>query len=186
MIKPHGSDELNPLYVYNAEQRHALLAEAEELPSLLVNSAAAANAVMLAGGYFNPLTGYMNLADALSVAEKMHTVDGLFFPGFKKQQVKSPIVLIGNPRTGTTFLQTLLHTDPTLRALELWELQSPVPVAADPRTDRRRRIRQDLADVGRNPSEERTKLAIALRFSGCVAIMASATGMALSNRPRLM
>ena len=80
MIKPHGSDELNPLFVYNAEQRHALLAEAETLPSMLLNSAAAANAVMLGGGYFNPLTGYMNLADALSVAEKMHTVDGLFFP----------------------------------------------------------------------------------------------------------
>jgi len=80
MIKPHGSDELNPLYVYDTEKRHALLAEAENLPSMLLNSAAAANAVMLAGGYFNPLTGYMNLADSLSVAEKMHTVDGLFFP----------------------------------------------------------------------------------------------------------
>lgn len=80
MIKPHGSDELNPLFVYNTEQRHALIQEAESLPSLLVNSAAAANAVMLGGGYFNPLTGYMNLADALSVAEKMYTVDGLFFP----------------------------------------------------------------------------------------------------------
>jgi sulfate adenylyltransferase len=80
MIKPHGSDELNPLFVYNTEQRHALIAEAEGLPSLLLNSAAAANAVMLGGGYFNPLTGYMNLADALSVAEKMYTVDGLFFP----------------------------------------------------------------------------------------------------------
>jgi len=80
MIKPHGSDELNPLFVYDSQQRHALLAEAATLPSLLLNSAAAANAVMLGGGYFNPLTGYMNLADALSVAEKMHTVDGLFFP----------------------------------------------------------------------------------------------------------
>ena len=80
MIKPHGSDELNPLFVYNAEQRHALVKEAESLPSILLNSAAAANAVMLGGGYFNPLTGYMNLADSLSVAEKMHTVDGLFFP----------------------------------------------------------------------------------------------------------
>ena len=80
MIKPHGSDELNPLFVYDTEQRHALVAEAETLPSLLLNSAAAANAVMLGGGYFNPLTGYMNLADSLSVAEKMHTVDGLFFP----------------------------------------------------------------------------------------------------------
>jgi len=80
MIKPHGSDELNPLFVYNTEQRHALLAEAETLPSMLLSSAAAANAVMLGGGYFNPLTGYMNLSDALSVAEKMRTVDGLFFP----------------------------------------------------------------------------------------------------------
>ena len=80
MIKPHGSQELNPLFVYDTEARHALLAEAENLPSLLLNSAAAANAVMLGGGYFNPLTGYMNLTDALSVAEKMRTVDGLFFP----------------------------------------------------------------------------------------------------------
>ena len=80
MIKPHGSDELNPLFVYDSKKRNDLLAEAEQLPSLLLNSAAAANAVMLGGGYFNPLTGYMNLADALSVAEKMRTVDGLFFP----------------------------------------------------------------------------------------------------------
>ena len=80
MIKPHGSDELNPLFVYDTEKRHALVAEAETLPSLLLNSAAAANAVMLGGGYFNPLTGYMNLADAMSVAENMHTSSGLFFP----------------------------------------------------------------------------------------------------------
>jgi sulfate adenylyltransferase len=80
MIKPHGSDELNPLFVYDTEQRHALLQEAESLPSLLLNSAAAANAVMMGGGYFNPLTGYMNLADALSTAENMHTTSGLFFP----------------------------------------------------------------------------------------------------------
>jgi sulfate adenylyltransferase len=80
MIKPHGSAELNPLFVYDSKKRKDLLAEAEKLPSLLLNSAAAANAVMLGGGYFNPLTGYMNLADALSVAESMHTVEGLFFP----------------------------------------------------------------------------------------------------------
>lgn len=80
MIKPHGSDQLNPLFVANAEQRQALVKEAESLPSLLLNSAAAANAVMLGAGYFNPLPGYMNLADALSVAEKLHTTDGLFWP----------------------------------------------------------------------------------------------------------
>ena len=35
---------------------------------------------MLGGGYFTPLSGYMNLADALSVSLKMRTVDGLFWP----------------------------------------------------------------------------------------------------------
>jgi sulfate adenylyltransferase len=80
MIKPHGSDALNPLFVYDTAQHAALQKEAEGLPSLLLNSAAAANAVMLGAGYFNPLKGYMNLADALSVAEKLHTTDGLFWP----------------------------------------------------------------------------------------------------------
>lgn len=80
MIKPHGSNTLNALYVEDDSTRAALSAEAEALPALLLNSAAAANAVMLAGGYFNPLTGYMNLADSLSVAENMRTESGLFFP----------------------------------------------------------------------------------------------------------
>ena len=80
MIKPHGSTKLNNLFVEDASARKAELKRAEKLPSLLLNSAAAANAVMLGAGYFNPLTGYMNLDDALSVAETMHTKAGLFWP----------------------------------------------------------------------------------------------------------
>ncbi len=80
MIKPIGSETLNPLFVSDDNQRSVLIEEAKSLPSVLVSSATAANAVMLAGGYFNPLTGYMNLADALSVAETMKTTAGQFFP----------------------------------------------------------------------------------------------------------
>lgn len=80
MIKPHGSQSLNPRYVYDDDERARLEQEAEGLPSLLLSSAAAANAVMLGAGYFNPLAGYMNLEDALSVADHLHTVDGLFWP----------------------------------------------------------------------------------------------------------
>ena len=80
MITPIGSDTLNPLYVDDTVQREALIEEGEKLPSLLVSSATAANAVMFAGGYFNPLTGYMSLADALSVAQHMKTGSGQFFP----------------------------------------------------------------------------------------------------------
>lgn len=80
MIKPHGSDELNPLFVYDTARNEALKKEAEGLKSILVSSATAANAVMLGAGYFNPLTGYMNKADALSVAKDMKTTSGLFWP----------------------------------------------------------------------------------------------------------
>lgn len=80
MIKPHGSEELNPLFVYDSAENEALQKEAEGLTSIVVSSATAANAVMLGGGYFNPLTGYMNKADALSVAKNMHTTSGLFWP----------------------------------------------------------------------------------------------------------
>lgn len=80
MINPHGSDTLKPLYVYDEAQRNALVKEAETLPQLLVSSAAAANAVMLGGGYFTPLPGYMNLADSLKVATDLKTASGLFFP----------------------------------------------------------------------------------------------------------
>ena len=64
----------------NDDERARLTEEARGLPSVEISSAAAANAVMLGGGYFTPLQGYMNLQDALAVARDMHTVDGRFFP----------------------------------------------------------------------------------------------------------
>ena len=80
MISPHGSDKLNPLFVYDDAENEALHKEAENLPAIVVSSATAANAVMLGAGYFNPLTGYMTKADALGVAENMKTSSGLFWP----------------------------------------------------------------------------------------------------------
>lgn len=80
MINPHGADALDPRIVSNDDDRRALLAEVNALPSIVLNSAAAANAVMLGAGYFTPLKGFMNLADAMSVATDMQTSDGLFWP----------------------------------------------------------------------------------------------------------
>jgi sulfate adenylyltransferase len=80
LIKPHGSDTLNPLYVADGKKRTDLIKEAEKLPSIVVSSAAAANAVMLGSGYFNPLKGFMGLQDSIKVAEKMQTKSGLFWP----------------------------------------------------------------------------------------------------------
>lgn len=80
LIAPHGSDELQPLFVYDVAANERLRREAQSLPALVVSSAAAANAVMLGAGYFNPLPGYMNKADAMCVSDKMHTTSGLFWP----------------------------------------------------------------------------------------------------------
>ena len=80
MIKPHGATELRPLFVEDETRREALLEEAKSLPALPLNSAAAANAVMLGAGYFSPLPGYMDAAEALSVAHEMRAMDGLFWP----------------------------------------------------------------------------------------------------------
>lgn len=80
MIKPYGSEILNPLFVKDEACRKMQLEEAEKIPSVVVSSAAAANAVMLGGGYFNPLNAYMNLVDVMAVAEGMQMPSGLMWP----------------------------------------------------------------------------------------------------------
>ena len=80
MIKPHGSDSLNGLFIASDTDRNQALIDALNLPTLRINSAAAANLVMLGAGYFNPLKGFMNLSDAMGVCESLYTSDGLFWP----------------------------------------------------------------------------------------------------------
>jgi len=106
MIKPHGSDTLNPLYVADDAKRAALEKEAEGLPKLKVCSQAAANAVMMASGYFNPLTGFMSLADAMSVCEGMKTASGLFFP--------TPIVNVVSDASGIKDAKRIALLDPNV------------------------------------------------------------------------
>ena len=79
LIKPHGSTELSPRIV-EGDAAEALKNEAATIPTLVLSSAAAANAVMLGAGYFNPLQGYMNREDAMAVATNLQTTDGLFWP----------------------------------------------------------------------------------------------------------
>jgi len=59
MIKPHGSEELMPKIVNTEEEKEALLESAKSMPKMTINSAAAANLVMLGAGYFTPLEGFM-------------------------------------------------------------------------------------------------------------------------------
>ena len=80
MIKPHGADALKPLFITDQVTLDTLVVESKSLTQVLVSSATAANAVMLGGGYFTPLNGYMTKADALSVASDLKTASDVFFP----------------------------------------------------------------------------------------------------------
>lgn len=51
--------------------------------------------------------------------------DPLFFPRLRKAQVRKPIVLVGNPRTGTTFLQRFLSDEGYGAGLEVYRMLYP-------------------------------------------------------------
>ena len=125
MIKPHGSDTLNPLYVADDAQRSALEKEATDLPKLLVCSQAAANAVMMGSGYFNPLTGFMSLADAVSVCATMKTGSGLFFP--------TPIVNVVKDVAGIEVGRRIALLDPNVDGNPILAIQTVT--AIDEATD---------------------------------------------------
>lgn len=76
LIKPYGSDEL--LAPFN--ETGVNLADVEQIPKFLLNDSAIANVVMLGSGYFNPLQGFMNKTEALSVCDEFRTLNGLFWP----------------------------------------------------------------------------------------------------------
>ena len=76
LIKPYGSDQL--LAPFN--EMGVNLADVEQIPKFLLNDAAIANVVMLGSGYFNPLQGFMNKTEALSVCDEFRTLNGLFWP----------------------------------------------------------------------------------------------------------
>jgi hypothetical protein len=60
-----------------------------------------------------------------------------------RKPLKSPIIILGLPRSGTTFLHRLLAMDPAHRAVPWWELARPLPgPGSDEQSDRRRQVFQ--------------------------------------------
>jgi hypothetical protein len=61
-------------------------------------------------------------------------------PKVEDVNIKSPIFIVGFPRTGTTLLQNVLSVGPEYRALKLWELATPYPLHENREKDRKMRI----------------------------------------------
>lgn len=53
-------------------------------------------------------------------------------PDVARQEIRRPIIIVGQPRTGTTILHDLMAQDPANRAPISWEIERPVPA---PRTE---------------------------------------------------
>jgi hypothetical protein len=49
------------------------------------------------------------------------------FPEIMEEPIAAPIIITGSPRSGTTFLQTLLAEDPENQALRCWQALDPYP-----------------------------------------------------------
>jgi hypothetical protein len=60
-------------------------------------------------------------------------------PEVEESEIEAPIIVVGLPRSGTTYSQYLFDQDPRLRMLRTWEGERPVPPPAlDPESAQRR------------------------------------------------
>lgn len=64
-------------------------------------------------------------------------------PALFATPLRPPLIVLGLPRTGTTFLHRLLAVDPAHRAVPYWELVGAVPRGPDDTPARRRRRAQE-------------------------------------------
>jgi sulfate adenylyltransferase len=116
MIKPHGSEQLTPKIVSTDEERVALLDSAKSMKKMTVNSAAAANLVMLGAGYFTPLEGFMGKNDVISVANNMRLESGLFWP--------TPVVNLTNQEVDFKEGDTIALIDPNVEGDQIIAIQN--------------------------------------------------------------
>ena len=66
-------------------------------------------------------------------------------PEIAQHQIRAPLFVVGLPRTGTTFLHSLLSVDPANRAPLTWEVMEPSPPTNVEQQRRIRRVSQNLA-----------------------------------------
>ena len=71
--------------------------------------------------------------------------DRRLHPEIAHHEIRSPLFVLGLPRTGTTFLHTLLSSDPQNRAPLTWEVMEPSPPTNAEKHRRIRRTSQNLA-----------------------------------------
>lgn len=65
----------------------------------------------------------LQLRHAINAATK--SMDHVFYPGFRDVPIDKPIFIIGNPRSGTTFMHRFLLETDEVAAFKMWEMLFP-------------------------------------------------------------
>jgi omega-hydroxy-beta-dihydromenaquinone-9 sulfotransferase len=105
------------------------------------------------GQWVRPLGAFMLLQVRQAISAITLGLDYVFYPRHRKQVIDRPIFIVGNPRSGTTFLHRLLLGAGDTAAFELWEMLFPAITARKllggivPRLDRLSPARYHASDV---------------------------------------
>jgi hypothetical protein len=81
------------------------------------------------GFRLRPLGTFAVLQLRLAISSATMGLDRIFFSRYRKRPIDRPIFIVGNPRSGTTFLHRLLLGAGDLAAFELWEMLFPAITA---------------------------------------------------------
>lgn len=63
---------------------------------------------------------FLNLIIRIGLA-----LDHIFFPGIRKKSIIKPVVIVGNPRSGTTFMQRFLVDNGLGTGMRIWKMLYP-------------------------------------------------------------
>ena len=77
------------------------------------------------GKRISPLITFMFILLLRLIISFFMVLDKIFFPSLSKIKISNPIIIIGNPRSGTTFLQRFLVTNKFGVGSELWKMIYP-------------------------------------------------------------
>lgn len=67
--------------------------------------------------FFWPLNNFINSIFFL--------LDNLFYPGYRREKVEKPVIIIGHPRSGSTFLHRVLTQTHDFVCFEFWQILFP-------------------------------------------------------------
>jgi omega-hydroxy-beta-dihydromenaquinone-9 sulfotransferase len=77
------------------------------------------------GTWISPIGTFWLLMYLKTLVAVGMTLDTLFLPSLRRSRLERPIVIVGNPRSGTTFLHRFLVDQKIGSGLRLWEMMFP-------------------------------------------------------------